>query len=78
MVDVSMNTDRIKIIVTDEGEGFDVSSVPDPTDPVNFLKPSGRGILFMNIGMDEVRYNEKGNILTLIKYRVSLHNEKMN
>lgn len=73
MIDVSMNTDRIKIVVVDEGEGFDVSSVPDPTDPINFLKPSGRGILFMNIGMDEVCYNEKGNILTLIKYRVSPH-----
>ena len=73
MIDVSMNTDRIKIVVVDEGEGFDVSSVPDPTDPMNFLKPSGRGILFMNIGMDEVCYNEKGNILTLIKYRVSPH-----
>jgi CheY-like chemotaxis protein/anti-sigma regulatory factor (Ser/Thr protein kinase) len=73
MIDVSMNTDRIKIVVVDEGEGFDVSSVPDPTDPKNFLKPSGRGILFMNIGMDEVCYNEKGNILTLVKYRVSPH-----
>lgn len=73
MIDVSMNTDRIKIVVVDEGEGFDVSSVPDPTDPKNFLKPSGRGILFMNIGMDEVCYNEKGNILTLIKYRVLPH-----
>ena len=72
-IDVSINTDRIKIVVVDEGEGFDVSSVPDPTDPMNFLKPSGRGILFMNIGMDEVCYNEKGNILTLIKYRVSPH-----
>jgi len=70
-IDVSMNIERIKIVVIDEGEGFDVSSVPDPTVPMNFLKPSGRGILFMNIGMDEVRYNERGNILTLIKFRVS-------
>lgn len=70
-IDTDINTDRIKIVVADEGEGFDVSAVPDPTDPMNFLKPSGRGILFMNIGMDEVRYNEKGNVLTLIKYRLS-------
>jgi CheY-like chemotaxis protein/anti-sigma regulatory factor (Ser/Thr protein kinase) len=70
-IDVSMDTERIKIVVVDEGKGFDVSRVPDPTDPTNFLKPSGRGILFMNIGMDEVRYNETGNMLTLIKYRIS-------
>lgn len=70
-IEVSINTDRIKMVVADEGDGFDVNAVPDPTDPMNFLKPSGRGILFMTIGMDDVRYNEKGNMLTLIKYRVS-------
>jgi CheY-like chemotaxis protein len=70
-IEVSINTDRIKIVVADEGDGFDVNAVPDPTDPTNFLKPSGRGILFMTIGMDDVRYNAKGNMLTLIKYRVS-------
>lgn len=68
-IDIQIDTERIKIVVADEGEGFDVKSVPDPTDPMNFLKPSGRGILFMSIGMDDVRYNQKGNILTLIKYR---------
>jgi serine/threonine-protein kinase RsbW len=75
-IEVSMNTERIKIVVADEGDGFDVSAVPDPTDPMNFLKPSGRGILFMHIGMDTVRYNEKGNVLTLIKYRVPPDNGK--
>lgn len=70
-IDISINTDRIKIVVADEGPGFDVKSVPDPTDPTNFLKPSGRGILFMTIGMDDVQYNQKGNILTLTKYRVA-------
>lgn len=74
MIDIFINTDRIKIVVADQGVGFDVSAVPDPTDPMNFLKPSGRGILFMNIGMDEIRYNEKGNMLTLIKYRTSSEN----
>ncbi len=70
-IDVSIDVGRIKIVVADEGEGFDVSAVPDPTDPMNFLKPSGRGILFMNIGMDRVRYNQKGNVLTLLKYKNS-------
>ena len=74
-IDVSMNTERIKILIADEGDGFDVNAVPDPTDSMHFLKPSGRGILFMNIGMDEVLYNTKGNVLTLIKYRVSPDNE---
>ena len=70
-IDIHIDVERIKIVVADEGPGFDVKAVPDPTDPANFLKPSGRGILFMSIGMDEVRFNEKGNILTLIKYKNS-------
>ncbi len=74
-INIEINSERIKMVVADEGEGFDVKSVPDPTDPMNFLKPSGRGILFMGIGMDEVRYNEKGNVLTLIKYRYSSEDE---
>ncbi len=74
-IEVEINSERIKMVVADEGDGFDVQSVPDPTDPMNFLKPSGRGILFMGIGMDEVRYNEKGNILTLIKYKHSPDDE---
>ncbi|PID56012.1 hypothetical protein CSB45_12985 [candidate division KSB3 bacterium] len=74
-IEININNDRIKIVVADEGEGFDVSKVPDPTDPMNFLKPSGRGILFMSIGMDEVRYNEKGTVLTLIKYKESSDDE---
>ena len=70
-IEIHIDNERIKMVVADEGEGFDVSKVPDPTDPINFLKPSGRGILFMSIGMDEVHYNEKGTILTLIKYKHS-------
>lgn len=70
-IDTEITTDQIKIVVADEGDGFDVNSVSDPMEPINFLKPSGRGILFMTIGMDEVRYNEKGNVLTLIKYRLA-------
>ncbi len=70
-IDIWIDIERIKIVVVDEGDGFDVNAVPDPTDPVNILKQSGRGILFMNIGMDTVLYNEKGNILTLLKYKHS-------
>ena len=54
-IDIHIDVERIKIVVADEGPGFDVKAVPDPTDPANFLKPSGRGILFMSIGMDDQR-----------------------
>ena len=53
----------------DDGPGFDVSTLPDPTDPANLERPSGRGVLFMRTFMDDVRYNPTGNCVTLLKRR---------
>jgi anti-sigma regulatory factor (Ser/Thr protein kinase) len=53
--------------VHDEGPGFDPSGLPDPTDPENLEKCSGRGILLMRTFMDEVRFNDRGNAVTLVK-----------
>lgn len=53
--------------VEDEGEGFDVNAIPDPLDPENLFKTSGRGVLFIYNIMDEVKYNERGNRLTMVK-----------
>lgn len=70
-------TDRgsaLVITVRDEGAGFDPSTVPDPTDPQNLLKASGRGILFMRTFMDEVeweRHPEGGTLVRMTKRRSS-------
>lgn len=56
-----------RFTIEDEGEGFDVNSIPDPLDPANLFKTSGRGVLFIYNIMDEVQYNERGNRLTMIK-----------
>lgn len=58
-------------VIHDEGPGFDVAAVPDPTDPENLDKPSGRGLLLMRAFLDEVRHNEQGNEVTLIKRRTT-------
>jgi serine/threonine-protein kinase RsbW len=47
---------RLVIRVVDEGKGFDESALPDPLDPSNLLKPSGRGIFYVRSFMDEVSY----------------------
>lgn len=57
----------IAIVLRDEGEGFDWKNAPDPTDPENVEKASGRGVLLMKSFMNEVRYNEKGNEVTMVK-----------
>jgi CheY-like chemotaxis protein/anti-sigma regulatory factor (Ser/Thr protein kinase) len=53
--------------IRDDGPGFDVGKLPDPTDVENLGKPSGRGVMLMRAFMDEVTYNEQGNQVTLVK-----------
>lgn len=47
----------VTIKIKDEGKGFDPSIVPDPTDPENLLKDSGRGLYLMRVYMDGLTYN---------------------
>jgi serine/threonine-protein kinase RsbW len=48
----------VTIKIKDEGKGFDPSIVPDPTDPENLLKDSGRGLYLMRVYMDGLTYNQ--------------------
>jgi len=68
-VQAKMSREHATFVIRDEGVGFDPSSLPDPTDPVNLEKASGRGLLLMRTFMDEVEYNEVGNVVTLTKRR---------
>lgn len=56
-------------VIRDEGKGFDPSKLPDPRDPENLIRASGRGVMLMRTFMDEVRFNAIGNEITLIKRR---------
>ncbi|MEN8153742.1 MAG: SpoIIE family protein phosphatase [Acidobacteriota bacterium] len=62
------SVDYMKIIVEDMGRGFDHSKIADPFKPSNFLKESGKGIMLAKKAFDDVQYNQKGNIVTLVKY----------
>jgi serine/threonine-protein kinase RsbW len=62
--------EMLEITVRDRGAGFDPSTVPDPTDPQNLMKASGRGILFMHTFMDDVEYSrhpEGGTVVRMTK-----------
>ena len=56
-------------MVRDEGLGFDPSLLPDPTDPANLGKVSGRGLLLIQTFMDHVEHNATGNEITMVKRR---------
>lgn len=63
--------DAVEFTIRDEGAGFDVASLPDPTDPEHITCVHGRGVLFMRAFMDEVRFNAKGNEVTLNKRKAT-------
>lgn len=58
---------RFEITIRDEGAGFDFEHLPDPTDPANLLKESGRGAFLMRSFMDEVRWQAGGSVVTMTK-----------
>jgi len=59
-------------IIRDEGPGFDPDDLPDPTDPENIIKPSGRGVMLIRTFMDDVRFSESGNEITMVKRNATL------
>ncbi|MBK9098936.1 MAG: ATP-binding protein [bacterium] len=59
LVKIYAHIENSKLIVKvkDEGKGFDPSKLPNPTEPENLLKDSGRGVFLMKVYMSEVKYN---------------------
>ena len=51
--------------ITDEGHGFDYTSLPDPTDPKNIQKPSGRGVFLMSTLADKILFEQNGRRVLL-------------
>jgi len=59
LVKINVNVKGRKVIISvkDEGIGFDPQKIPDPTEPENLLKDSGRGVYLMRFYMDDLKYN---------------------
>ena len=52
-LDIERSKESLTVLIGDEGEGFDMTSLPDPLAPENLLRQSGRGILLVRAFMDE-------------------------
>jgi CheY-like chemotaxis protein len=68
-VHVESRVDRegARIVIRDEGVGFDVKSIEKPFDPEDLMKVGGRGMILIRTFLDEVFHNAAGNQITLIK-----------
>ena len=66
---IEKEKDELVVILTDQGEGFDPKSIPDPTAPENIEKINGRGIFLMERLSDEIKYSDQGRIVEL-KFKV--------
>ena len=64
-----VDEEGVSIAVADEGDGFCVEDVPDPTLPENLNRPCGRGLLLMRSFMTAVKYNDRGNVVTMRRCR---------
>ena len=58
---------EVRITIRDEGAGFDIGTVPDPTTPEHLLRKNGRGIFLMQVMMDEVSFEDGGTVVHMRK-----------
>ncbi len=65
-IGVDNKNNKLKIIVQDEGAGFDYDHIPDPTAPENIENIDGRGVFLMNHLSDEVNFLDNGAGVELI------------
>lgn len=71
-VTANLTRDEAVFIIRDEGQGFDPALLPDPCDPANLEKVSGRGVFLMRAFMDDLHFDDHGRAVTLVKRRRQL------
>lgn len=69
-VELSMTLADTSVIFTikDQGKGFNINTLPDPTSPENLTKTGGRGIFLMKHLADEVSFKNEGQQVELTFY----------
>ncbi|MCB1160096.1 MAG: cyclic nucleotide-binding domain-containing protein, partial [Leptospiraceae bacterium] len=61
-----INAKRAVFTIADEGDGFSVDKLPSPTSEASLLLTHGRGILMTRNFVDRMKYNRKGNRVSLL------------
>ena len=66
-ITLQIEDDNIIIAVKDQGLGFKPKQEAKKINNDGFARESGRGIMMIKSYFDEVKFNKKGNVITLIK-----------
>ena len=68
---ISHTPGRLEVVIADEGEGFDMTALPDPLADENLMRHSGRGLLLIQAFMDEFQIRKlepRGTEVKMVKY----------
>jgi serine/threonine-protein kinase RsbW len=66
---VQLDDEFLRLRVTDQGDGFDTSDVPDPTDVTAIDSERGRGLFLIRNLVHDVEFNDRGNGICMIMRR---------
>jgi serine/threonine-protein kinase RsbW len=70
-IEINYDNSKLVIKIKDEGDGFILEEIPDPTKNDNLLKEHGRGIYIINSLVDKFECHSSKNgtefILTIVK-----------
>lgn len=70
-VQCEISGERMRVVIRDEGEGFDPEEVPDPTLEEFIERPCGRGLMLMRAYLNCCDYSDGGRCLTMERERNS-------
>lgn len=65
IIEYGIAMDQFRLVIEDEGQGFDPSLLDDPTSAENINRPGGRGLLLIQSLVETVEFNERGNRITM-------------
>jgi serine/threonine-protein kinase RsbW len=73
-IKIQLTADLVKIVVSDEGNGFAIEQIESPTSAQNIKKENGRGIFLVRQTADEVLFMEEGRSVALT-YKIANGNQ---
>lgn len=68
-IEMKLYDSHVHLSVADEGMGYNPGDVPDPTNPENLERPSGRGLLLIKFYAKSVALNKEGNLISFQVHR---------